>query len=149
MPGCDIASILDAAARLPSDANGFRETLWGWVFTAADDGHIGAIQQRPIVPGVLVITRYGEVAIVLEEARRPSKKWLHEQERPLRAPDGPFWTALVLRGGAVVFTAPDVYVAGAPDDDQIDLALEMGTVATAKRLVALFPKLVDRVRSRA
>jgi hypothetical protein len=142
----ELVGILDAAGRLPRDADGLREVLWTYALGALDRGQLGHLSRRAIAPGALVITQHGALAIVTAEAGRPTRTWLAEQQRPLRAPDGPFWTALVLDGGAVLVTAPDVYVVGEPDDDQIDRVLAMGTVDTARTLISVFPHLVARVQ---
>lgn len=139
---------LDKAARLPPDADGLRETLWGWCSSAEVQTGTIEFQHRAVAAGALVIGPHGHLAIVEGPTGRPSEKWLAEQETPLRASDGPYWSALVLTGGAIIVTEPDVYVVGEPDDAQLELALEMGNVAAAKELVRLFPNLINLIARR-
>ena len=94
--------------------------------------------------GDLIIDNFDREGIVYSKARRPSAKWLAEQEdvRVQKSP-GPWWTVLPLDGGAVIVpTELGTFIRRATIDDLLRVMRAQQTEhAGTVTLIELFEHL--------
>ncbi|WP_172204464.1 hypothetical protein [Niveibacterium sp. COAC-50] len=94
--------------------------------------------------GDLIVDNFGREGIVYSKERRPSAKWLAEQEdsRVKQSP-GPWWRVLPLDGGAAIVPAElGTFVRRASIDDLLKLVLaQQSEHAGTVTLLELFKAL--------
>jgi len=98
--------------------------------------------------GDLIVDNFGREGIVYSKERRPSAKWLAEQEDSrVQQSAGPWWKVLPLNGGAVIVpTELGTFVRRATIDDllrvvEVQQTEHAGTVTLVELFTQLRPKL--------
>lgn len=94
--------------------------------------------------GDLIVDNFGREGLVFARERRPSAKWLAEQEDVrVRRSKGPWWKVLTLDGGAVILPAElGTFLHRATVDDLLKvMSAQQTEYAATATLVELFKQL--------
>ena len=100
---------------------------------------------RRLKPRELVIDNHDRIGIVVEQTRKPSRKWIMEQiDASVRdVGDCTWWNVMPLAGGLVIVPEPEArYQREATTEDAL-AAVAGGNPAAVATLLKLFPELRD------